>query len=408
MARGVRLAVITWAVTFVLGVVGSPTAFARTFKVLYSFTGVNDGGLPTGPFAIDAKGNLYGAADWSQSGTAGGTIWELSPAGELSVLHAFTGGGNGDGANDSSGVIRDASGNLYGTTWEGGFNQQGVVFEVSASGSESVLYRFTGGSDGLSPTAGLVHDSAGNLYGTTGAEDSCIPCGTVFMVDPTGKETQLYAFKGPPDASHVLFGNLVLDAKGNLYGVSYYGGLTGGCFAPQNGCGTVFKLSPNGNGGWSEKVLYKFKGGKDGAYPFSGLIRDGKGNFYGTTAWGGNTDCGEGGCGTVFKLDKTGKETVLYRFTGGKDGAEPGNVLVIDKKGNLYGTTMNGGGTDCLYGCGTVFEVSAKGRFSVLHAFHKTDGAWPGALLLDAAGNLYGGAAGGGASSWGTLFEITP
>jgi uncharacterized repeat protein (TIGR03803 family) len=382
---------------------------AQTFKVLYSFAGVNDGGNPNGPLAQDAKGNLYSVTNVSQGGTGAGTVFRLSPSSKLTVLHPFGGEAEGDGAWGSSGVIRDAAGNLYGTTWGGGYNNQGVVFEVSASGKERVLHRFTGGIDGSEPTAGLVRDSAGNLYGTTSSGGKCAECGAVFMVNKNGKEKVLYRFKGPPDAGHVLTGDLVLDANGNLYGVSYFGGLTTGCIAPQAGCGTAFELSPNGRGGWKERVLYRFKGGTDGAYPHSGLVRDAEGNFYGSTDWGGNTGCRNSGCGTVFKLDSTGKETVLYRFTGGSDGSEPGNVLALDTEGNLYGTAPTGGSDACRYGCGTAFKLdTSSGKLTVLHAFDGTDGAHPSALLLNAAGKLDGVTQQGGSSNWGAVFEITP
>ena len=170
----------------------------------------------------------------------------------------------------------------------------------------------------------------------------------------------------------------------------------------------VFEVSPNGKGGWSETVLYRFKKGTDGAYPFSGLVRDAEGNFYGTTEWGGNTGCGGLGCGTVFKLDSTGKETVLYRFTDGSDGSAPGQQLGLDAEDNLYGTALNGGSTACRYGCGTAFKLDTSGKLTVLHAFDGTDGAYPSALLRDDVGNLYGTTSAGGTSNWGTVFEITP
>ena len=409
LSRMVRLACVVLALALSLGAIAPLPARAQTFKTLYSFTGVNDGGNPNGPMAMDAEGNLYSVANVSQDGTGAGTVFRLDSSSELTVLHPFGGEAQGDGAWGSSGVIRDGTGNLYGTTWGGGYNNQGVVFEVRASGKEHVLHRFSGGNDGMEPTAGLVHDGAGNLYGTKGGGGNCAQCGTVFKLDKAGRETVLYRFKGPPDAGNVLTGNLVLDANGNLYGVSYFGGLTTGCIAPKAGCGTFFELSPNGKGGWKERVLYRFKGGADGAYPHSGLVRDAKGNFYGSTDWGGNTACRNYGCGTVFKLDSTGKETVLYRFTGGSDGSEPGNVLALDTQGNLYGTAPTGGSNACDFGCGTAFKLDTNsGKLTVLHAFDGTDGAHPSALLLNAVGKLDGVTPEGGASGWGTVFEITP
>jgi uncharacterized repeat protein (TIGR03803 family) len=392
----------------VAGVIVSPAASAQTFKSLYSFTGGTDEGFPDGPFAQDAKGNLYGVTTFSQNGIGPGTVFRLDQAGKLKVLHAFGGGGNDDGANGLSGVIRDAVGDLYGTTQFGGFDNQGVVFKVSGTGKESVLYRFAGGQDGIGPTAGLVRDAPGNLYGTTSGSALCLECGTVFKVSPAGKQTVLYRFKGPPDASHVLTGNLVLDASGSLYGVSYYGGLKSGCAVTTFGCGTFFKLSPKGKG-WSESALYRFKGGSDGAYPYSGLIKDSAGNFYGATEWGGNDGCSGLGCGTLFKIDSTGKETVLYRFTGGSDGDSPGQQIALDAEGNLYGTANSGGNPACQDGgCGTVFKLDTSGKLTVLHAFDGKDGAYPGTLLLDSAGHLYGATWQGGAYGAGTVFEITP
>jgi uncharacterized repeat protein (TIGR03803 family) len=401
-----RLMVI--ALTLALAAIAPLPANAQTFKTLYSFTGQKDGGFPDGPFALDAQGDLYGVAGFSQNGLGPGTVFKLSQAGKLTVLHSFGGRSDGDGDLPGSGVIRDAAGNLYGTTVGGGKDNWGAVFKVDVSGKEAVLYSFTGGEDGHFPDAGLVRDGAGNLYGTTSGGAVCLECGTVFKVGPTGKQTVIHRFKGPPDASHVLTGNLVLDASGNLYGASYYGGLTSGCADTTWGCGTVFELSPNGKGGWSETVLYKFKGGTDGAYPYSGLVRDASGNFYGTTAGGGNSSCDGLGCGTLFKLDSTGRETVLYRFTGGSDGEIPGEQLALDAHGNLYGTAERAGNSACMDGCGTAFELDTAGKLTVLHAFDGKDGAYPGTLLLDSAGNLYGATFQGGTYNWGTVFEITP
>jgi len=410
-SRGVRLAAraaLTLWMAAALGIVSFSAASAQTFKLLYSFKNGKDGEFLSGPLALDAKGNLYGAAVYSQSGVGGGTVFKLSKAGKLTVLHAFAGGQNGGGSHDSSGVTRTADGTLYGTTWAGGFNNQGTVFKISKTGKETVLYRFTGGSDGDLPTAGLVRDRAGNLYGTTGAAGKCVTCGTVFKLNQAGKETVLYRLKGAPDAAHVLTGNMVLDANGELYGVPYYGGLTTGCFEPRYGCGTVFKLSPNGKGGYTENVVYMFQGGSDGAYPYSALIRDAAGDFYGTTEWGGNDGCNGSGCGTVFKLDTAGNESVLYTFTGGSDGEAPGQQLVLDSAGNLYGTASNGGNTACRYGCGTVFELDTNGKLTVLHSFKGSDGAYPLALLRDGKGHLYGATNQGGRNNFGALFEITP
>jgi uncharacterized repeat protein (TIGR03803 family) len=184
----------------------------------------------------------------------------------------------------------------------------------------------------------------------------------------------LYTFTG---GKHGVYPSAVIqDAQGNLYGETQ-----GGAY------GTVFKLSPTDK----ETVLYKFQGGSDGAYPYGGLIQDAKGNLYGTAADGGGTGCFGLGCGLVFKLSLTGKETVLYSFTGGADGAGPSTGVIQDAKGDLYGAAQAGGGTGCSGGCGTVFKLSRTGKEITLHSFQGgVDGDVPNAVTLDAKGNLYG------------------
>jgi|HubBroStandDraft_4_1064222.scaffolds.fasta_scaffold20643_3 uncharacterized repeat protein (TIGR03803 family) len=202
----------------------------------------------------------------------------------------------------------------------------------------------------------------------------------------------LYTFTG---GKHGVYPSAVIqDAQGNLYGETQ-----GGAY------GTVFKLSPTDK----ETVLYKFQGGSDGAYPYGGLIQDAKGNLYGTAADGGGTGCFGLGCGLVFKLSLTGKETVLYSFTGGADGAGPSTGVIQDAKGDLYGAAQAGGGTGCSGGCGTVFKLSRTGKEITLHSFQGgVDGDVPNAVTLDAKGNLYGTTSAGGASDWGTVFKLSP
>src|SRR5271157_2663432 len=308
------------------------------------------------------------------------------------VLYTFT--GSPDGAVSDGGLVRDAQGNLYGTTYYGGNsactgpfgNGCGTVFKVDTTGKETVLYSFTGGADGAIPYAGLLRDAQGQLYGTTsqGGDLACNApngCGTVFTVDTTGKETVLYSFTGGADGASPTAG-LLPDAQGNLYGTTSQGGDP----ACTNGCGTVFKVDMTGK----ETVLYSFTGtGGDGAYPYAGLVQDAQGNLYGTTSQGGDPAC-TNGCGTVFTVNTTSKETVLYSFTGtGGDGVQPSAGLVLDTLGNLYGTTVQGGAS----GYGTVFKVDTTGKETVLYSFTGTggDGAYPYAgLVQDAQGNLYG------------------
>ena len=279
----------------------------------------------------------------------------------LTVLHSFI---PGDGVNPIAGLIQDAAGNLYGTTAFGGaacaeLSSQGcgVVFELIRCNSGydfKVLHKFTGGADGAAPSGGLIRDAAGNLYGTTfygGGSSACglangtpSGCGTVFKLSPTSTKTVLHTFTSG-DGQNPSAG-LIREAAGNFYGTTTYGGGAGG--------GVVFELSPTG----IQTVLYSFAGGADGAFPLAGLIRDVGGNLYGTTQSGGTSSgCAPFGCGVVFKLSPTGTETVLHSFTG-RDGAFPSAGLIQDTVGNLYGTTEIGGA----YGFGVVFKLSPTGN----------------------------------------------
>jgi uncharacterized repeat protein (TIGR03803 family) len=356
-----------------------------TEAVLHSFAVPLSGGNPESGLIQDSAGNLYGTA--SAGGPAGaGVVFKISPAGRETVLYSFTGGA--DGAKPLAGVILDAAGNLYGTTNRGGASGYGVVFELSPSGHETVLHSFTGGADGSAPYAGLIRDSAGNLYGTTfagGASDF----GVVFKVDPTGHQTVLYHFKGLTDGGLPSSG-VILDSAGNLYGTTGGGGIAG-CFY---GCGVVYKLDTSGN----ETTLYSFTNGADGGDPESGLIRDAAGNLYGTTP-------GASSAATVYKLDTSGNLTVLYTFTGGADGGTPDSAGVVsDAAGNLYGTAAYGGA----FGGGVVYKVDTTGIETVLYNFTgASDGAHPEAgVIRDAAGNFYGTTFSGGPSNEGAVFEL--
>jgi uncharacterized repeat protein (TIGR03803 family) len=256
-------------------------------------------------------------------------------------------------------LVKDDAGNLYGTTYVGGNSGNGAVFKIDTAGKETVLYSFTGGSDGCSPYPGVILDSAGNLYGVA-TDCGAYSAGGIYMVDSTGKETLLYTFRGSSDGAHPD-SVLLFDSGGSLYGTTAEGGNSecGG-----TGCGVVFKLSPQSGGGWSEGVLYEFcslSNCVDGQGPGTGpLVRDSAGNLYGTTYFGGAyRNCNGDACGVVFKLDTNGKETVLHNFTGGADGANPAAGLVLDSPGNLYGTTQAGGAI-CIqsFTCGVVFKLA--------------------------------------------------
>ncbi len=398
-------------------------ALAQTETILYSFTGSPDGEYPLAGVTFDAQGNLYGTTG-SGGAYGGGMAFEVTVGGEETALHSFRsyrppsvvlrGSRLTDGSGPSGRVVFDPDANLYGTTGAGGTSTNcgdvpgcGTVFKIASDGTETVLYSFTGTPDGSDAVGGMVLDTQGNLYGTTwggGAYRS----GTVFKLTPGGTETVLYSFAGGADGL-APSGDLVLDAQGNLYGTTFYGG-GNGCWESY-GCGTVFKLTPNG----AETVLYRFIGYPGGSQPNGGLVFDSQGNLYGTTNlnWYG----GESGYGTVFKLTPGGTETVLYTFTGGADGANPLAGLIFDTEGNLYGTTRSGGtSTSCDgSGCGTVFKLTPDGTETALYNFTGgADGSGPiGSLIFDKQGDLYGATEMGGSSGCngpgcGTVFKLTP
>ena len=425
--RSVTLA-LALVTVFVATVVATPSAQAQTFTSLYSFSGKSDGGQPAASLILDTSGNLYGTTASGGTGsctnkgfgTGCGTVFAVNQAGKETVIYSFPGTG-AQGANPLAYLVRDTSGNLYGTTQNGGSSGCnapkgcGVVFRVTKAGKEVVFHSFAEGSDGAFPGGGLIRDSKGNLYGLTGwggsevcSEGGAQGCGTVFKLTPTGTESVLYDFTGAGGDGAIGSGGLIEDAAGNLYGTTEHGGNAGCDNGDGLGCGTVFKLSATG----TESVLYAFEGGSDGANPYLGsLIEDAAGNLYGTTAYGGDLNCNApAGCGTVFALTKTGKEIVLYTFTGA-DGAVPLSALVRDPQGNLYGTTAYGGDLTCNApnGCGTVFEVTTARKEVLLHIFESSDGLNPyGGLVRDTKGNLYGTTFGGGTSSAGTVFKLTP
>ncbi len=390
-----------------LGFMAVPRAQGQTFSVLYTFTSPADGYSP-GSLTVDAAGNLYGIAQGGINGE--GIVYKLDPAGNKTVLYEFK---QVPDAVWPTNVVRDSAGDLYGATSRGGstcfFNSGcGTVFKLDADGNETILHRFGRGTDGRFPN-GVTRDAAGNLYGTT--EQGGIPalchdigangCGTIFKVDASGRETILYRFRGANDGE-IPVGGVILDSAGNLYGTASIGGA--------NTYGTVFKLDANGK----FSVLHSFTV-NEGCFVEASLLRDAAGNLYGTT-----DGCGKFGEGTVFKLAPSGKMTVLHTFTGGTDGGFPGGPVVQDKAGNLYGSATFGGNLTaplCTLpettgpGCGVVFKIDTSGQYTVLHAFKGTDGQWVGGVILDAADNLYGTAVDGDiptGGEYGTVFKIEP
>jgi len=372
---------------FLPAILTTQLAQAQTFTILYSFTNGVDGGQPYSSLVRDPAGNLYGTT--AVGGASGfGTVFKVDKTGKETVLYSFSGGA--DGANPWAGLTWGPKGHLYGTTEAGGSAGFGTVFKITKTGKKTILYNFTGtGGDGAYPFSVLVWDAAGKLYGTTykgGASGN----GTVFKMTKAGKLTVLYSFKGVSDGENPYDG-VVLDPAGNLYGTTF------GAFGIDYG--TVYKL----NTAHKEKVLHNFTGGADGGYPYyGGLVRDKAGNLYGTTSFGGANQY----FGTVFKVNKAGQQTVLYSFTGQLDGGQPNASVILDSAGNLYGTTVGGGAA----GHGTVFKLDKTGTETVLYSFMGgTDALAPNAdLLRDAAGNLYGTSIAGGTSGSGTVFKLTP
>ena len=399
---GLSASGIAWALAIIFSIsfVPSQKAHAQTLVTLYNFAGEPDGSAPFANLIRDAAGNLYGTTGIGGA-TNNGTVFEISSQGVETIIHSFGGSPPPDGRGPYAGLLRDKDGNLYGTTSYGGIHNLGTVFKITASGEERVLYSFKG-SDGANPYGGLILDSDGHLFGTTlyGGAGSCPSvgkngCGTVFVLSQSGTEHVLYSFQGGSDGAFPS-STLVRDTAGNLYGTTE----SGGCSYGEN-CGTVFRISKAG-----EKVLHRFSGPNDGTGP-NGVIFGPGGNLYGTTVSGGTYNRG-----TVFGLTPEGKEKVLYSFGSvPNDGTNPYAGLVWDGDATFYGTTNQGGPPNCLSGCGTIFSVTTVGVETVLYYFgaNGTEGFIPFAgLIRDPAGNLYGTTGEGGPTDSGTVFEFTP
>jgi uncharacterized repeat protein (TIGR03803 family) len=376
----------TWALTTVFLIALQPEhARAQTYQVLYSFRGGTDGGSPRATVLRDAAGNLYGTTE--VGGAFGnGVVFKLDPANNETVLHSFAAAPN-DGAQPWAAVIRDNAGNLYGTTYVGGQYNLGTVFKLDRAGNQTILHDFAGisgnPSDGGAPFARLLRDRDGTLYGTT-LEGGSRGWGRVFKLDAAGQMTALHDFNGTDGAQPHT--DLIHDNAGNLYGTTEFGGTFDS--------GVVYQIDATGK----YSILHSFSG-QDGSLPYGGVIRDQAGNLYGTTVVGGKFSQG-----VLFKLDPAGTLTVLHHFRG-PEGAQPQASVVRGQEGNLYGTTVLGGSD----GDGVIFELDAAGNYSVLHSFTGPDGEGPyGTLTLDAGGNLYGTTYEGGAFGHGVVFKLTP
>jgi uncharacterized repeat protein (TIGR03803 family) len=383
-------------------------AWASTEKVLWNFSGGNDGSGPwSNYFIADAKGNLYGAT--GSGGTySAGVVFMLTPAGKETVLYEFT-GTNGDGSSPHGRLAFDAKGHIYGTTASGGTNGTGTVYELTRKGgvwTEKVIYTFSAtGADGSNPSAAMVIAKDGTMYSTTPG-GGAYSAGAIFSLKKTAKgwkETVIHSINYPSEGGF-LYDGLMIDAAGSLYGVAPAGG-TGSQ-------GVVYRLSHTKQG-WVDTVLYNFtnQNGDGGGLYWIDLIADGAGNIYGATSFGGTN-----GNGTVWELvysksKKTYSESILYEFgaTGSGDGSDPYGGLVMDSKGNLYGTALNGGSG----GFGAVYKLTKHGKTwkeTVLHSFAGgTDGNQPtGNPFMDAKGRLYGMTQTGGTSNLGTAYRVTP
>jgi uncharacterized repeat protein (TIGR03803 family) len=408
---------------FLFAVIVSTTASAQTLNVLHNFGfAAGDGNIPYSNLIMDSARNLYGT---TLSGGAHnlGAVYELSPndsgGWNESIIYSFK--GVPDGASPHAPLFLDSAGNLYSTTIQGGHESKkcnstapakgcGVIFELTPSGNgawnESILYTFTGQGDGGNSYAGLIRDKAGNFYGTA-ASGGTHNFGVAFELSSTGsgwKETVLHSFTGKSDGE-TPYGGVVFDNAGRLYGTTYQGGSAG--------WGIVYQLSPSGTDSWTEKILHTFlgKSGNDGAQTFSGVVLDKNGNVFGSTTSGGSFNYG-----TVFELAAATRyaSTILHNFNlGGEDGTFPDGII-FDAHGHIYGATNGGGGNGD--GSGIIFSMTPGARGwteQVLYTFlNSNDGVYPNtSLLRDASGNLYGTTIWGGKAgdtNGGVAFQFVP
>ena len=406
---------ITIFVLVLLAFAASPANAQYNYTVLHAFFGFIDGGYP-GPL-IKAEGNLYGTVEFG--GIPGnclsgcGVVYKIDASGNQTRLYDFTGGNNG--GYPVAALVQDASGNLYGTTQGLGPSNISVVFELTAGGQEASFDPSSGVGDLNSPVA---LDAEGNLYGMTpyggtpncGWDRSGLGCGMLFKMTPDGEFTVIHNFNGT-DGMYPQSG-LVQDAQGNFYGATVFGGIRT-CQALGNGlnepgCGTIFKVDVDGN----FTVLHTFANHKDGSGPL-GVIIDSEGNLYGIATGGGNHEGNPYGYGTIFKLDtKTGAFKVLFTRppTLSGSGAYYANLLARDSEGNLYGAQQFGGANNT----GCLFRIDTKGNYTDLFDFqmqtdgYNQDGFWPEGIVLGSAGDFYGSMMFGGSYGLGTVFHITP
>jgi uncharacterized repeat protein (TIGR03803 family) len=336
---------------------------AQTFTTLDTFTSPNTFSRSQSALAQSIDGNLYGAA---------GSFFKITPSGTLTLVNKCV-----FELNECVGALVQSSNlDLYGMESRGGTFNCGALYQITPNGTLFVLHNFACGYDGDGPQGVLAHSDNGNFYGVTN-DGGGFSYGTIFEATPSGAVTTLNEFHGPD--GEYPYGGLAVGADGNLYGTTAMGGA--------NGYGTFFKVTPAG----VLTVLHDFEG-IDGASPQATLVQASNGNFYGTTTYGGvNYTCFQG-CGTVFEASPAGEVTVLHSFDGA-DGSAPQSALVLATDGNLYGTTAGPMNFGCPApaGCGTIFQITTAGAFTLLHSFSGTDGANPvGGLVQATNGTLYG------------------
>jgi uncharacterized repeat protein (TIGR03803 family) len=437
MIKQKRLHNTVFAAVIVFRMAASIAAAQTSETVIHQFTGA-DGAAPNGQLLVDSSGNIFGTTQNGGTSTACtsgcGVVFEISPTSGggwlYRIIHDFQ--NQPDGANPRTSLSMDSAGNIYGTTVYGGTGAFdctggcGTIFMLSPSSNghwtETVLYRFQSLTDGREPIDGVTIDAHGNLFGVTQFSDNATQyIGEVYELSPSGGKwtfTTLHNFIPNGTDGYYPLAGVVLDAAGNLYGNTQFGGNNSGCY--QQGCGVIYELSPSSNGTWTENILYVFENlaGDGGSIPSGRIAMDSAGNIYGTTEYGGyiSSNCPAPGCGTLFKLVNNGgtwTRTTLHFFgDNAEDGKNPLGPVTLDSAGNLYGTTQYGGASLAqTLSHGNVYTVPAAGAYMPLHSFNTIAGGeipWAG-VTPDSHGNLWGTTFVGGqdqGDGYGVVFEL--
>jgi uncharacterized repeat protein (TIGR03803 family) len=399
------------ALLWLTAIASLPARAQGTYSLIHTFTSVPDGAYPNAVIQ-DAQGILYGTtyAGGNHCSTAScGTIYKIDSSGNETVLFRFTGGT--EGGFPKAALVEDFKGNLYGNTQGNGYVAYSVAFKLDTKGNYTVLYDFdTVGGHGCCQDSPLAIGKDGILYGMSpyDGQENCgyqgLGCGLLYKLTQSGVNTVIHVFKNSD--GNQPEGGLVVDSDGSLYGTAIIGGdMSCSSIEGYNlGCGTIYKLDPKGN----FTVLHTFTGKEDGGAPL-GLIQDSRGNLYGIALSGGNSCINTRfGCGTIFKVDTAGKFSVIYRFTNAIKFPYFQSHLVIDSNGNLYGSNGYGGKE----GRGFIFRVTTNREFSIIASYpSNTNRKWgtvPQGIVRDSAGNFYGTMQQGGADGVGTVFKVIP